>query len=202
LGVPADLDELLCRYRDLSEANRSKFDRATFWMEVADRQSTTSVSSSFASLVTAVESLTDRGTKHWVYCDQCEAQQSHDVPSAGKKFRSFFETYAPNPALRKSRSQMYKMYKLSYGFRSDILHGSDLMQMDQDLAFGLDPIDWNEAELHRELWSITRLALRNWLKNPPAAIASERAPNSADCCARVRGALDRFAMRVRNALRC
>jgi len=55
-----------------------------------------------------------------------------------------------------------------YELRSVILHGSDLMQMDQDLAFGLDPPDWNEGELHRELWSITRLALRNWLKNPPA----------------------------------
>jgi hypothetical protein len=54
-----------------------------------------------------------------------------------------------------------------YALRSSILHGSDLMQIDQDLAFGLDAPDWNEYELHSELWSITRLALRNWLKNPP-----------------------------------
>jgi hypothetical protein len=30
LRIPADLDECLCRYRDLSEATRSKFDRAAF----------------------------------------------------------------------------------------------------------------------------------------------------------------------------
>jgi hypothetical protein len=53
-----------------------------------------------------------------------------------------------------------------YELRSGILHGSDLMQMDQDLAFGLDPPDFNDGELHRELWSITHLAMRNWLKNP------------------------------------
>jgi hypothetical protein len=159
LRVPADLDESLCRYRDLSAVNRSKFDRAAFWMDVADRQWTTSVSSSFASLVTAVESLTDRGRSHRAYCQQCQADQSHEVPGATERFRSFFETYAPGVALRKRRTQMYEL-------RSGILHGSDLMQMDQDLAFGFDPLDWNESELHRELWSITRLALRNWLKNP------------------------------------
>jgi hypothetical protein len=160
LRLPTDLDESLCRYRDLSEANRTRFDRAIFWMDVADRQWTISVSSSFASLVTAVESLTDRGKAHWVYCEQCQEKQSHEVPGAGKRFRSFFETYAPGAPLRERRRRMYKL-------RSDILHGSDLMQLDQDLAFGLDPSDFNEAELHRELWSITRLALRNWLKNPP-----------------------------------
>jgi hypothetical protein len=156
LRIPADLDESLCRYRDLSEANRYKFDRAAFWMDLASRQKTISVSSSFASLVSAVESLTDRGSTHRVYCEECQADRSHEVPGATERFRSFFETYAAGAALRKRRTQMYEV-------RSGILHGSDLMQLDQDLAFGLDPPDWNEAELHRELWSITRLALRNWL---------------------------------------
>jgi len=162
LRVPTDLDESLCRYRELSEANRSKFDRASFWMDVASRQWTISVSSSFASLVSAIESLTDRGTTHLVFCEQCEAERSHEVPGATQKFRSFFQTYAPGASLRKRRSQMYDL-------RSGILHGSDLMQLDQDLAFGFDPSDFNESELHRELSSITGIALRNWLKNPPGS---------------------------------
>jgi hypothetical protein len=161
LRVPADLDESLCRYRDLSASNRSKFDRAAFWVDMASRQWTMSISSSFASLVSAVESLTDRKTTHQIYCEQCQADRSHEVPGATERFRSFFETYAPNATLRERRSQMYKL-------RSGILHGSDLMQLDQDLAFGWDPPGLNEYELHTELWSITRLALRNWLKNPPA----------------------------------
>jgi hypothetical protein len=164
LRVPADLDESLCQYRDLSEEKRSKYDRAAFWMDVASRQWATSVSSSFASLVSAVESLTDRGTTHRVYCDQCKDSRAHEVPGATERFRSFFETYAPGAALRKRRTQMYEL-------RSGILHGSELMQMDQDLGFGWDPPGWDERELHRELWSITRLALRNWLKNAPSARA-------------------------------
>ncbi len=38
------------------------------------------------------------------------------------------------------------------------------MRLDQDLAFGWDPPWWDEYELHGDLWSLTRVALRNWLK--------------------------------------
>ena len=160
LRLPADLDESLCLYLDLTEKNRAKFDRAAFWMDKASRLWPISVSSSFASLVSAVEALTDRGTKHWVYCEKCGTDTSHEVPGATERFRLFFETFAPGDTQRKRRSQMYNL-------RSDIVHGSDLMRMDQELAFGWDPPGWRERELHDELWSITRLALRNWLKNAP-----------------------------------
>jgi hypothetical protein len=164
LRVPADLDESICLYLQLTAANQVKFDRAAFWMDMASRQWTISVSSSFASLVTAVESLTDRGATHRVYCEECKAYCQHEVPGATERFRAFFETFAPEASLRKRRSQMYEL-------RSGILHGSRLMELDRDLAYGWDPPGWDERELHKELWSLTRLALRNWLKNPPAAEA-------------------------------
>jgi hypothetical protein len=162
LRVPVDLDDSICRHRDLSAVNRSKFDRAAFWLDMASRQSTMSVSASFASLVSAVESLTDRGTTHLAYCEQCQDNRPHEVPGAIERFRLFFETYAPGANQRKRRSQMYDL-------RSGILHGSNLMLMDQDLNFSWDPPGWNERELHTELWSITRLALRNWLKDTPGS---------------------------------
>ncbi len=161
LRVPSDLDQSICLYLQLSRTNRAKFDRAAFWMDMARRQWTISVSSSFASLVSAVESLTDRGTTHRVYCEKCKGQSQHEVPSATERFRAFFDKYAPGSALRSRRTKMYSL-------RSDILHGTELMQLDQDLAFGWDPPGWNEDELQKELWGLTRVALRNWLKNPPA----------------------------------
>ena len=142
LRVPADLDQSICFYLQLSATNRAKFDRATFWIDLAWRQWTISASASFASLVSAVESLTDRGR------------------GATKGCRAFLNKYAPGESLRSHRNKMYKL-------RSDILHGSDLMQLDQDLAFGWDPPWLNQRELHKELWSLTRTALRNWLKNQP-----------------------------------
>jgi hypothetical protein len=54
-----------------------------------------------------------------------------------------------------------------YDLRSRIIHGSELMQLDQDLAFGWDPPWWNERELNEELWKLTQTAARNWLKAQP-----------------------------------
>jgi hypothetical protein len=63
----------------------------------------------------------------------------------------FFEKYAPNTGLRDRRSKIYQM-------RSKIVHGSDLMQLDQGRAFGWIPAWWNERENHEELWNLTRIA--------------------------------------------
>jgi hypothetical protein len=51
----------------------------------------------------------------------------------------------------------------------------------KDLSLGFNPPEFNELELTKELWSVTRIAMRNWLKDPPGATVSsrlERAPRS------------------------
>ncbi len=159
LRVPNDLDESICHYLQLSQKDRLKFDRATFWMDMASRQWSISVSASFAALVSAIESLTERGKTHRIFCDDCKDYFQHETPGATERFRSFLEKNAPGTALKARRSEMYSL-------RSGILHGSDLMELDQYISFGWSPPKWNEYELHNELWGITRFALRNWLKNP------------------------------------
>jgi hypothetical protein len=161
LNVPADLDQLIDCYTTLSEVNQRRCDRATFWFDMASRQWNISVSASFAALVSAIESLTERGAVHGFTCPICGGTCRHEVPGATERFRDFFEKYAAAAALRKRRTEMYSL-------RSGILHGSTLMQLDQDLAFGWDPHWWNQSELHEELWGLTRVALRNWIKKPPA----------------------------------
>jgi hypothetical protein len=161
LRVPDDLDESICRYQSLPAALQAKFDRAAYWLSMASRQWEGSMSASYASLVSAAEALTpEDATKHPVYCDMCKKKDlTHDVPGATEKFRSLFEKYTPDPGLRGRRSKMY-------GLRSKILHGSDLMQLDQGCAFGWDPPWWNEREMNTELWGLIRTAARNWLKEP------------------------------------
>lgn len=162
LRVPSDLDLSILQYRGLSRQRRAQFDRCAFWMDMASREWTVSVSSSFASLVSAVEALTDRGETHRVPCEQCGTISQHEVPGATERFRTFFETYAPGGGLRSRRNEMYSL-------RSGILHGSELMQLDQDLSFGWDPPGWNERELHDDLWRLTRIATRNWLSQTSEA---------------------------------
>lgn len=159
LRVPTDLDESICRYLQLSPSNRLKFDRATFWKDLASRQWTFSVSASFASLVSATESLIVRGTTHRTWCDQCVDCRPHEAPGPTKSFKDFFEKYAFGAALKNRRNAMYSL-------RSDILHGSRLMQLDENLDFGWDPPSLNESGLLDELWSLTMVAMRNWLRQP------------------------------------
>jgi hypothetical protein len=51
LPVPAYLDESICRYFALSPGDKAKFDRATFWLDMASRQWNISVSAAFAAWV-------------------------------------------------------------------------------------------------------------------------------------------------------
>jgi len=159
LRVPSDLDSSICLYQQLSANNREKFDRAAYWMDMASRQWTDSISASFASLVSSVESLTERGVTHNIFCDTCKNSVPHDVPGATEKFRAYFEKYAPGASLAKHRSKMYQL-------RSKILHGSELIQLDRDRALGWDPPGFNQMELVRELSGLTQIAARNWLKSP------------------------------------
>jgi hypothetical protein len=41
------------------------------------------------------------------------------------------------------------------------------MEMDQDADLGWAPPEENERNLMEELWHLTRIAVRNWLRNPP-----------------------------------
>ena len=157
--VPDDLDASLACYQRLPRNRRAQFDRCAYWLDMASHEWSISMSSSFAALVSAVEALTTRGAPHHFPCPVCTATCTHETPGATERFRAFLEAYAPGESERSRRSAMYKL-------RSDILHGSDLMEFDQDISFGWDPAGWGERELHGDLWRVTRTAIRGWLRAP------------------------------------
>jgi hypothetical protein len=142
MRVPADLDESICLYFNLSPLLRAKFDRCAFWMGIAPNQWPFSASSYFASFVSAMEALTIR-----------------DAVGPTRRFRDFLEQHAPGETLKDDRKEMYNL-------RSDIYHGSDLMQLDQNVAFGWDPPFWGQFQLNETLWRVARMAVRDWIRNP------------------------------------
>ena len=158
LRVPTDLDQSICRYTKLCTEKKAKFERAMFWIDMASRQWDISISASFASLVSAIETLTSRGCTHKIYCELCNKVARHDVPGPTQLFKDFVDKYSSGSS-KKQRESMYDL-------RSSIFHGSKLMQLDQDRAFHLNPFFWNEYALHDQLWKLTQVAVRNWLKNP------------------------------------
>jgi hypothetical protein len=157
LRVPADLDESICCYLDLLPRDKAKFDRATFWLDMASRQWTISVSAAFAAFVSAIEALTERGVAHQYNCPICGGHTRHEVPSTTRRFKDFIDAYAPGGGLASRRDEMYAL-------RSGILHGSQLIEIDYALAFGWDPSWLNQRELLWGLSTITGITLRNWLK--------------------------------------
>ena len=66
---------------------------------------------------------------------------------------------------------IFRAALLQYGarLRSDILHGSGLMEMDRDADFGWSPPEQGDKDLMKELWVLTKLSMRNWLKNPSSS---------------------------------
>ena len=156
LRVPTNLDDAICTYRALCDERRDKFDRAAYWFAMAAQHWSTSYSASFASLVSAIEALTTRGDRHTIECPHCRKITQHDDPGPTQLFRDFLEKYASGTLSERARTDMYQL-------RSGILHGSNLMELDEQKAFGWDPPGWIERELHSELWNVTRTALRNWL---------------------------------------
>ena len=141
LGVPDDLDDLLCRYQALSPEHAAKLERAAFWIRTAAEQWTISASSTFASLAIAVEAL------------------GKPPGGAAARFRAFLEKYAPSASLKKQRHEMYRL-------RSEILHGSQLLDLDRDALLGWAPPELADGELLEKLGGLVGIAVRNWLRKP------------------------------------
>ena len=55
-----------------------------------------------------------------------------------------------------------------YDLRSDLVHGQHLMELDREIPImGWTPPGFKERDQYSNLWRLTRIALRNWLKSPP-----------------------------------
>jgi hypothetical protein len=158
LTVPDNLDELLCLYQKLSFDDKEKFDRAAYWFYLAARQWEMSASASFVSLVSAIEAFVGRGKIHTLKCPKCNKNFDHEVPGAIQRFKDFLEKYAPGSGLNKQRNEMYAL-------RSKIAHGSGLLMLDSEHYSRWDPASESERNLQSDLWSVTKMAMLNWLKH-------------------------------------
>jgi hypothetical protein len=159
LCVPSDLDQSICSYEALSDSNREKFDRAAFWFSTSSRMWDFSISAAFATLVSAIESLTASGNVHQFTCPICGGLTDHRVPGPTKLFKNFLATYAPGASLAKDRDDMYEL-------RSDLVHGEHLVELDREIPImGWTPPGFKERQQYYDLWELARTALQNWLKN-------------------------------------
>ena len=181
LRVPESLDDSLARFFALDASSAERITRALYWFDVAQRTYSLSTSVSFAALVSSIEALTDRGNAHTIACPECGQTMTHETPGATKRFQEVVERHAGGASTKNSRDLIYRL-------RSNVLHGSALMQVDQLKYVGWDPPEWNEFTIHRHLWDLTSRVVRGWL----AEIGGTRPPNPNTVH------LDRFRRRLVN----
>jgi hypothetical protein len=172
LRVPSDLDHSICLYEGLSGPNREKFDRAAFWFSTSSLVQDISISSAFAALAFAIESLTASRDIHQFTCPICGGLTEHRVPGPTKLFKNFLATYAPGA----STDDMYDFRSDDvYDLRSDVVHGEHLLELDREIPIrGWTPPGFKERQQYYALWGRTRRALRNWLKSRSRDLQQDR----------------------------
>ena len=100
----------------------AKFDRATFWLDMASRQWDISVSAAFAAYVSAIEALTERGDIHQFNCPICNRS---------------------NPARGAGRNSTFQ------GFRRCLCFRYRLSEQRRDVRFAIGHPSWQQAHRNR-----------------------------------------------------
>ena len=153
LEVPTCLDLAFNLFENAEAETRDKFLRAAYWFDAAYRAWNTSKALSYIAAINAIEVLVPSHT-----ADPCPSCKRDRSPGPTKRFRDFVEEYAAVES-EGARTEMYS-------FRSALVHGDYLHNMDSPLAWGaLTPGAAEHRELHDSALSVARTALRTWLLN-------------------------------------
>lgn len=151
LELPANFDDQFRRYFALSDQERQRFDRASYWYAHAYDVWHLSKSASYVALVTSIECMLV-SPRNQTPCEKCGK-----VPADGptKQFREFVEAYVPGAGDIKSvKNELYSI-------RSRMAHGDRLMS--GDVGGWHDPRRSDEDMFHRQLTQLVQFALVNWL---------------------------------------
>jgi len=117
LQVPDNLEQLIAGYRALSSSDASRFDRASYWLDVSGRVWSDSRSASYTALSTALESLLEVPPEP--RCSECGKPES----SITTTLRNFIDEYAPDEGTYLEQPAAVKAYHL----RSRITHGERIL---------------------------------------------------------------------------
>jgi hypothetical protein len=165
LRLSDDLERSLDKAFALDKSTWRKFFMACSWYAQYQRIWEVSHSSAFIALVTAIECLAQEKE----VCDICKQsilENDEDIcPSCGqpryrvtKHFQDFLKKYFPGIDL------FPKEKRTLYHVRSQLAHGSDLLQADlEPWNFFLDLKRQEQYHLQRNLYFIVGITIYSWL---------------------------------------
>jgi hypothetical protein len=160
LSLPQNFGESLKIASELStEAYDKLFNALTFFM-MSHGVWHESRSSSYASLVAAIEALLPEDEAQ--PCKEC-GQPMYRI---SRRFRDFLTLHAPGHEQASERKALQNAF---YELRSGLAHGSKVLQSDlEPWELSYDQKGRVEDDLHRRLQRVVRTAILNWLwsQNP------------------------------------
>lgn len=164
MRLPESFSQLLSAYEALSEEQKDKFRRASYWVHVSSRVHATSQSASFAALVSAIEVFLPNPEQRCEKCNRPISDERCDEcsqPESGptRQFRDFVERYSKGIPKAK-RSELY-------GIRSGISHGAQLLPGDlAEMGFRHNSASLSASMNQMLLRSVVQVVLVNWLASP------------------------------------
>lgn len=159
LIIPEYMDEILVIYYALPKEILLIFRKACYLFYCGVELRSNNPSLSFASFVSAIETLMAFDAKPPEPCNNC----GQPVYRLNAKFRHFIISFGYGG---KEKPDAKRFINKLYSYRSKILHTGQLLLGDMfwhDLEEEQTNKMWEESFLHKDLLSVTRVCLINWL---------------------------------------
>jgi hypothetical protein len=158
--LPDNAEAIIDKYYALSDVAYQSFRRASYLFYTGTELRRSHTSLSFASIVSAIETLMSHNAPKSRRCESC-GQPKYRLNA---RFREFIIAHAYRG---KENASAKKFISRLYSLRSKLLHEGGLMLADlhwmgrkrTDDATGR----WEESFLHKDLVGVARVCLINWL---------------------------------------
>jgi hypothetical protein len=160
LSLPNTFGECLQIASQLSTSSYNKLLIALTFFAMSHDVWRASRSSSYASLVAAIEALLPESNRQ--SCKVC----GQPIYQISKRFRDFLTRYAPGREQAPDRKALQNAF---YELRSGLAHGTKVLQSDLEPWKFHDRGGQLEDDLHRRLQEVVRIAILNWLGSPEPA---------------------------------
>jgi len=132
--------------------------RSAFWYYHAQKVLPFSQSAYIVGIIIAIEVLMPKKDDTSKICEKCK--RSFDGTT--KRFINFVEKHITD---QNTDDDFKKLLTELYRLRSRFAHGGELLRIDEELSFILNPVTAKEKIVIERISLIAKIVMINWLKN-------------------------------------
>jgi len=153
LKMADSIPNLIRCYTLLPSSDRKLFLRSAFWYYHAQKVLSFSPSAYIVGMISAIETLLPKKDDNSTICEKCK----RSLTSVTKRFSNFVNKLVNVP------NGFNDALKKLYSLRSRLAHGDELLRIDEELRFILNPLTSKEMIILDHIPIITKNVMINWL---------------------------------------